>query len=142
MFGHNGHFLFCLFAILTLQSVAQERINYVFTDSVEKKLYNWLLIFPAEEQVMLMIDDDKSIGIDGMYLLSYSSDTSEDDSKVYLAKRTNRYATIGDKEIPVIFEYDYDFSTMTPKSKWGEYGKRDGTILRKRLCSRGQSCHH
>jgi len=102
---------------------AQDKILYFVPDAVELKLEGLLEKKKGEKlSVFLMKDKDD-------YALYLSFVKKDEEYNDYWVDRTNRYIVIGEKEYPLIFDYDLTFSTPNPKSA-GSLGNREGNILK------------
>lgn len=116
--------LICSISI-SIYSQEKDSIVYIFPDKIEQKLYEQIKeLISVEiynfEFYLQTVDIDK-------FRLTYSY--SKKQSNNYWGNNTNRFILINKKKYPLIFDYDSLFSTNKPKEV-GEYGHRDGFILR------------
>ncbi len=103
------------------------KIQYIFRDAVE----NWI-----DSTIMRELHANKSF----KHYLFLSRDSAgfsvtvcryvnKDSSfPIKLAKYTSRYAVVRNQLVPLISDYDEKFTS--PSSDIGEFGKRDGNIIR------------
>ena len=114
---------------------SKEKIVYVFPDSVEICLDS--CIGKIEEsgldfQFYLLLESDSSL-----YRLSIGRYTKGEANNILpWIKQSNRYAVVNNRSLPLIFDYDLNFST-----KWGDkignFKEREGEVSRVKLLLHG-----
>ncbi len=110
---------------ISIYSQEKDSIIYIFPDKIEQKLYEQMkeLIYTDGydfEFYLQTLDINK-------FRLTYSYYKKQSFS--YWGNNTNRFILIKNKMYPLILDYDSLFSTSKPE-KVGEYGDREGFILR------------
>ncbi len=113
-------------------SQRQESIIYVIPDSVEI-LASEYIEKHNEYCYFVMYNNGENYE-----LFIVSGDDYQDKSYSAFITNSNRKVVIDDKEYPMLFEYDFDFSTID-KLNIGEFGKRDGMIKRVQAIYHGYS---
>jgi hypothetical protein len=122
-----------LFTITCAGQSRGEKILYVFSDAVEARLDSSLSAWqkPKDLLFFLYLREDSSI---------YSVAIGDHPKKAYkslyrLVKRTNRFAVVNKRLVPLIFDYDYLFSS--PSDDISSFGHRDEQIVRSALLMHG-----
>jgi len=110
---------------MNIYSQEEDSIIYIFPDKVEQRLFEQIKKVDSINNIyfefyLQTIDENR-------FRLTYSY--SKKKSNNYWVKNTNRFILINKKKYPLILDYDTIFSTYKP-NKIGEYGHRDGTIMK------------
>ena len=114
---------------------AKGPITYVVSDSIEVCIGEYLMDNPTHNRIGFYIYSRND-----RILISIISIPRNSKSiiKEYL-DRSNRVILIGEKEFPLLFDYDFDFGTKTPIKNIGNYGNRNGTYLRSQFLSNSKT---
>lgn len=121
--------LFLLAHYSCAYSQESEKILYIFPDSVELRLNEYIKRQNKKEHITYLTLSKKDEGRYYLYVTFYAKQHAH--NIIFWVKSTNRYAVVGQEKYPLLFDYDYDFSTKDILNI-GEYGKRDGQILKTR----------
>jgi len=126
---------------LTFRSYSQSGIKYFVPDTVEILLEKQVRSFKnniKDEKVYFLLGKEN----DNTYHLSLIRDKSNqiDNMTAKLLKSNNRCIVIDQEQYPLIFDYDFTFGT--PKeTQIGEFGKREGNIVRSNMLFHGYSIY-
>ncbi|PYF75077.1 hypothetical protein B0O44_103524 [Pedobacter nutrimenti] len=126
----------CFF--ISLRANAQsEKIVYILSDSVEIEL---------KKQIDKSRQNNPDISFscmlwtksDGLYCVSLfkNEENSGNDFVKVLVRNTNRYLLIEKDKLPLIFDYDFKFSSSDLKHI-GDFGEREGNIKRSEFLFHG-----
>lgn len=107
-------------------SQKQDSIIYIFPDKVEQITNFENLNFEFYLESMN----------NGKFKATFTYSKNKLDS--YWVNNTNRFILIKDKKYPLVLDYDSTFSTKRP-TEIGNYGQREGTILRSTFIYEGYS---
>ncbi len=120
--------VFMAIAGRTAPTNCNDKILYIFPDDVEIAINDYIEKYADKEslQFVLTLYKDEA-GTYKVYVNSYRTDSGN--SKHCWEQATNRFAVVNNNEYPLLFDYDYDFSTTKP-SEIGEYGQREGQVLK------------
>ena len=118
--------LFLLF-LTQINAFAQEKIIYVFSDTIEETLNQNLKDKYSNRNICLYLMTNYIDNEISFYLFDVEHDFS--DLGIY-ARLSNRYAIIGCNEIPIVLDVDFRWGTTTRKDNLGDCGKRDGLYKR------------
>lgn len=123
---------------ISLGTYAQsEKTIYIVSDSVEVRLKRQIDKNRQNNPgisffCMLGRESDSSFSIS----LLKNEENSENSFVKELVKNTNRYLLIEKEKLPLIFDYDFKFSSPDV-AHIGHFGKREGNIKRSRLLFHG-----
>lgn len=117
-----------LFVLALFKATAQEKLYYVFSDSVEMALYQSIQCMDSDKEICLYITTSSKVDNNiSMYLLELKDDNCD---LAIFARQTNRYAIICSKDIPIVFDIDFRWGTTTSKDYLGNCGNREGLYKR------------
>ena len=109
-----------------------EKIKYIFSDAVEMKIDSVLKGMERNNKgyfFYLVLREDSSI-----YNITICNYLKKDLKSIPgLIKLTNRYAVVNARMVPLIFDYDFKFSS--PSDNLSTFKHRDDQIVRSNLLS-------
>lgn len=122
-----------LFTILCISLKAQtsDSILYIFPDIVERRLDHYISSHTNEDSNLFFVLENAG---DNKYRIFISTYTNSD----YWENVSKRYGVVNQNRYPLLFDYDYIFSTPKP-SQIGAFGGRDDQILKYRVILDGYS---
>lgn len=122
--------IFIIFVMIATQVIhAQDRIRYIFPDSIEKELINYCYHrLESNPNICLYIMTENADDYYPIFLLDYH--ISDDSDLSQYACATNRYALIDTIEIPLLFDLDFMLATTTQKDLLGCGAAREGSYKR------------
>jgi hypothetical protein len=122
-------YLIIVFWLLSIKVYSQSKVVYIIPDSVEvaiKKQISKLKHNSADAFIYFLLEKNKG----GIYSLSLFRDPARQGGLMdKILKLTNRVLLIDEDKYPLMFDYDFTFST--PKeTKIGSIGNREGNVVR------------
>jgi hypothetical protein len=127
-------FLSFSYTVNCLAQSRSEKITYIFSDTVEITLDSVLnSLSKNTNDVLFFLYLRKDSSNFNASVVSYRKKEEKNLSR--LVKQTNRFAIINQRLVPVIFDYDYLFTS--PSNDIGSFGHRDNQIVRSRLLTHG-----
>jgi putative transposon-encoded protein len=112
-----------------LEGRAQKKITYILPDSVEVRINSHILTKSGVKSYYLLLKKDTSRTYNITVIPFDNSAKSEVNNWV---NNTDRYALINGQLYPLLFDYDFAFSTPDPNNV-GSFGHRDGSIRKLQL---------
>lgn len=123
--------LLFIIVCISLKAQVSDSILYIFPDIVEKKLDYYISSSKAGDSNLFFVLENAG---DNKYRIFVSSYTKSD----YWENVSKRYGVVNETRYPLLFDYDYIFSTPRP-SHIGTFGERDKQILKYRVILDGYS---
>jgi hypothetical protein len=136
----NKIIFFAIGIFISMISLGQNTIKYVFPPLVEDTLVNYLSQVLAEsDNTWLYLSKDKT----DIYCISViKSDKGMGKGTLKVdewVRKSNRVAIVGEKYYKVLL--DYDFSFASANDSVGEYKQREGVYSKIRLINEGFSIY-
>ncbi|WP_407033032.1 hypothetical protein [Polluticaenibacter yanchengensis] len=128
-----------LLVLFAFKANAQDsKIIYILPDSVELLLFNKTTEDSVDCSKILYYLEKVKDDTMQITLIQFDKNKKTKSFASQLGMLTNRVVQIADKSYPLIFDYDFIFSTPNNKDI-GTIGKREGYILKSMLLTHGYS---